>query len=290
MKIGFASCIVASLSFMAVEGSLRGETNQAIPRRAMEKSDSKDKEDVTEDDPASVDSAGTEAPTVVVDHCRDIPVQVRHDNSQVNFATLYTGIYAWGNTTTVDDKKICDVFEESYKSLTNCSAVPGSYREIGDCEVIPGAAGPDASAKLLRLTYFANTVDGAQLYEFESPDSSCVCERCPNLDPFPGIYQADDSGPVCTCYCDIFSTDLSTTACTCRSPIISELIDTMNAEYVDEDFYFLDARQLSVKKDCESSITTFDDTTVCAGVEDPSFTNYWTEYPSAVPTEAPTEP
>jgi hypothetical protein len=64
----------------------------------------------------------------------------------------------------------------------------------------------------------------------------------------------------------------------------------MNAEYVDEDFYFLDARQLSVKKDCESSITTFDDTTVCAGVEDPSFTNYWTEYPSAVPTEAPTEP
>lgn len=287
MKIGLAPCLIAFLSMMTVEGAFRGKTTDNMLRRVMSMSTKDDKEDGTSD--GAVEEAITEESVIIMDHCRDIPIRVRHDNSQVNFATLYTGIYAWGNTTSMDDIKLCEVFESSYNSLTDCSAVPGSYREIGDCAVIDGAIGPDGNAKLLRLTYFANTVNGAQLYEFEAPDSVCFCDRCPGLEPFPGIYQADESGPVCTCYCDIFSTDLSTTACTCRSPIISELVNAMNTQYVDNDFYFLDARQLAVNKDCADVLTTFDDNTICPGAADPSFTDYWTEFPSAVPSEAPTE-
>ena len=218
-----------------------------------------------------------------MDHCRDIPIRVRPDNSQTNFATLYTGLYAWGNTTDMDDDQLCADYMESYSALTDCSGIPGSLREIGDCEVIDGAVGPDEDSKLLRLTYFANTVNGAQLYEFETPDPACYCDRCPGLDPFPGIYQADDSGPVCTCYCDIFSTDLSTTACTCRSPIVADVVTELNTKYVDSDFYFLDARQLAVDMDCASTNTTFGDTTICPGVDDPSFVQYWTETPTVAP-------
>ncbi|KAL3911024.1 MAG: hypothetical protein SGARI_001843, partial [Bacillariaceae sp.] len=157
---------------MSVEGALRGETSDEEQRRAMSK-DSDDSKDETADS------------VVIMDHCRDIPIRVRYDDSQTNFATLYTGIYAWGNTAFMDDKDLCDAFEASYKSLTDCSDITGSYREVGDCEVIDGAIGPDVNAKLLRLTYFANTVNGAQLYEFETPDPACYCDRCPGLDAFP---------------------------------------------------------------------------------------------------------
>jgi hypothetical protein len=246
------------LSFIAtavgVQGVLRGEGDPKFHRGL--KSDEEDElsTGLKELDPSQ---------------CRDMPVQIRDDGSQTNFATLYAGIYAWGETAVVDNQSLCDTFVSSYTYLTDCSVIPGSYRKVAECSVVDDATGPNEDAFLLKLTYFANTVNGAMLFEFKSPDPSCICNRCPGLDPFHGIYRIDENGPTCTCYCDIMSDNLSNTACTCHPPVISDLIDAMNLEYKNEDFYFLDARQLTIDSDCTNTgaTSTFNDTFICPGEE-----------------------
>ncbi|KAG7362048.1 hypothetical protein IV203_025714 [Nitzschia inconspicua] len=256
MKIGLAFCLIYSLATTVVDvhGVLRGEKLSEIPRALKDKSSDKEDE-VTEAD-------------VVIDttKCRHIPVEVREDGSQTNFATLYAGLYGWGETSGVNPKKLCDSFVAAYTYLAPCTAIPGAFRTVDKCSVVPDATGPDEDAFLLKLTYFANTVNGAQLFEFEDPNPSCFCDRCPGLDPFPGIYQVGENGPMCTCYCDVLSEDLHNTACTCRSPVIAQLVDVLNVAYKDDDFYFLDARQLVIDSTCTAGTnTTFDDTFICLG-------------------------
>jgi hypothetical protein len=243
------------------------------------------------------ESSNTASRGLMKSECRDIPIRVRTDDSQVNFATLYTGLYAWGDVGNLDDKKLCDKFIETYSSLTDCRVIPGSFRVIGDCTVVEDALGPNgvdpnAQSVLLKLTYFANVVNGAMLYHHDDPDPSCYCDRCPGLDPFPGIYSANDSGPICTCYCDIFSDDLTNTACTCRSPVISTLIDELNKKYENDEFYFLDARQLAIDEGCvnPTDVTTFDDTFLCPGQQDEAMKELFTDFPSASPSASASAP
>jgi hypothetical protein len=262
MKLGFVvySIFTIATSVVDVQGALRGETTPKSSRAL--KGDKDDSEEVAGAEEVAVEVAVGD-PT----QCRDIPVEVRADGSQTNFATLYAGIYAWGETSNVNTEKLCDSFIAAYSYLTDCSAIPGSHRKVAECSVIADAVGPSEDAFLLNLTYFANTVNGAMLFHFEQADPSCVCDQCPGLDPFPGIYRVDTNGPVCTCYCDIMSDNLSNTACTCRSPVISELVDVMNIAYKDDNFYVLDARQLTLDSDCITVSTkmTFDDTYICMG-------------------------
>lgn len=267
-----------------VDGSLRGESStKKVTRRLM---DEHTMQTVAEE---------TEEASTTTGECRDIPIRVRDDNSQVNFAQLYTAIYGWGEEfDKLDGKRLCDKFKSAYASLTDCSNINGSFRQIGECEMVKDAVGPstddaNAGAALLKLTYYANVVNGAMLYHHDDPDPSCFCDRCPGLDPFPGIYSANDAGPICTCYCDIFSEDLSNAACTCRSPTISTLIDALNVEFEMESdkYYFLDARQLAIDEGCmnPTKITTFDTTYLCPGEEDKDLEELFTDFPSASPSQ-----
>ena len=63
------------------------------------------------------------------------------------------------------------------------------------------------------------------------------------------------------------------------------MIDAMNTEYVDNDFYFLDARQLAVDADCAGDTTTFGDTTICPGLYDKDFEDYLTDSPTEAPAQ-----
>lgn len=262
MKTTFALTFLASMASTVVEvqGTLRGESRPK-PSRALKDKSMKSKKEGKDEASGTEEIVATLDPT----QCRDIPVEVRDDGSQTNFATLYAGIYAWGETSDLNTQMLCDSFVAAYTYLTDCSVIPGAYRTVADCIVVPDATGPNEDAFLLNMTYFANTVNGAQLFQFEDADPRCYCDRCPGLDPFPGIYRMDASGPICTCYCDIMSEDLSNTACTCRSPIISQVIQVMNVAFKDDDFYFLDARQLAVDSSCTGNGTTFDDTFICLG-------------------------
>jgi hypothetical protein len=241
-------------TIVGVHGSLRGEVTTKVAREL--------KSDIEDEKSSAVEGLDPH-------QCRDMPLQIRVDGSQTNFATLYAGIYAWGETATINNQSLCDTFIASYTYLTDCSVIPGAYRHVAECSVVDDASGPTEDAFLLKLTYFSNAVNGAMLFELEQPNPSCSCNRCPGLHPFPGIYRLDDNGPTCTCYCDIMSDNLSNTACTCRSPLISDLIEVMNIAYNDENFYFLDARQLTIDSGCANteSTSTFNDTFICPGEE-----------------------
>jgi hypothetical protein len=259
MRLVFVFSFIVSITTLvvSVHGALRGESILKYTRALKSNKDDELTDAVEEPDR---------------NQCRDMPVQIRDDGSQTNFATLYAGIYASGETATINNQSLCDSLIASYTYLTDCSVIPGSYRQVAECSVVDDASGPNEDAFLLKLTYFSNAVNGAMLFEFERPDPSCTCNRCPGLEPFPGIYRLDENGPTCTCYCDILSENLSNTACTCRSPLISDLIDVMNIAYEDEDFFFLDARQLTIDSGCSNTGTTstFNDTFICPGQESSS--------------------
>jgi hypothetical protein len=63
----------------------------------------------------------------------------------------------------------------------------------------------------------------------------------------------------------------------------------MNTLYKDDNFYFLDARQLTVDEACDndSSVSKFDDILVCPGKNDPVLKALYTDFPSAAPSPAP---
>lgn len=210
--------------------------------------------------------------------CQDIPARFRSDGNPVNFTSLYSAVFAKGNTTGLVVDTLCDSYINAYAATTNCSAFAGSYRKVGSCAVITEATGPEKSY-LLKLEYFTNVLEGTTLYtNVAEAEGECMC-NCPK-GVIPGIL-ADNS---CTCVCEPQEVD-----CMCDSPFVVDFVSDLNGKMASSEYKIVDARQLVLLdlEICDSATSSYNKNFVCPGSETEAFAFLDTEFPSAFPTVAP---
>jgi hypothetical protein len=228
-----------------------------------------------------------ELQTPEVAQCSAVPLRVRSDGRGVRFATFYVALFQTGFENPLDYFDVCDAFLDSYNGNTECSALNGSFREVGSCDVITDAEGPPGGL-LLKLEYFANVVDGDVIFGEEAA-TTCEC-NCggSSSQTVIGVYLAD----TCSCFCDPEEFE-----CACPAPPQESVVSSMNEFYptlagiTTDPGRFIGAFQLE-KLDiqaCNVTVTTFNTTSLCPGLESAAFANELTNFPTPSPSSTPTE-
>lgn len=220
------------------------------------------------------------------DTCDPVPLRIRGNGEGVLFDSMYVGaFYDNGTNPIMDEFELCDAYMDAYNNNTKCEHLAGSFREIGACQVLSEAVGPENS-KLLKLEYFSNSVNGSVLYAPEETNGECSCLCGQGQEAIVGIeYQG-----TCVCFCEPQDYD-----CDCIPPTEDTVVDYTNKYYSASvqgtTIKFTDLPQLELLDifECDTNTTIYNETSVCPGMESQAFSDLLTDFPSASPTEAPSE-
>lgn len=161
------------------------------------------------------------------------------------------------NTTTFDLFSLATAFELAYDNQVNCNAVEGSRREVGRTNILIEAVGPDdVASELLRVELFCNSCgSGDEIELFRDTNTSQV-------------------SPI---------DDASNVECACEGPFVSSFLDLYNeifAASITSNISIVDVNQLTILDCGDQNITTFNETSVCEGLDALAFQSDLEDGPS----------
>jgi hypothetical protein len=214
--------------------------------------------------------------------CAAVPLRIRSDGRAVESGTFYVALIQTAFENPLDLFNLCDALIASYNGGTDCSALNGSFREVGSCDVITDAAGPPGGL-LLKLEYFANVVDGDDIFGDDAASAcECNCGGSSSQASSIGVFLDD----ACNCYCDATAFDCSCPAPTQEGVVsgMNEIYPTLNGDLSDPGRFVAvyQLEKLDVKA-CNVDFTTFNTTSLCPGLQSAAFANELTAFPSVTP-------